>query len=276
MSTQTEIDWSKPVQTKETPPRKVEIVTSNGRGKCPIIGYIGDQDSFSSWFPGGLFWDNKECEFDLQNTPQWQLPPPPEGLEWHRSDGWTEEMLPEGWRPLLAEEMIRDGDEYFYRGRGPWTAYKSDDECYCDVGSIINGGMHFHRTNRPLPTDPLAEVKAAFAAGKVIQFLSSKSGEWRDCVGGPGWFKGSLYRVKPESVKVQLGPDDVPPGSSFRMIKNSANPGFTMAIGCDIDGVALLDKTLLVQKIPWETLMARNQIKRPNEGWQPCYKEVEQ
>lgn len=41
---------------------------------------------------------------------QWHLPDPPEGYEWHRTD-WTEEMLPEGWRPLLLAERPICGDQ---------------------------------------------------------------------------------------------------------------------------------------------------------------------
>ena len=75
--------------------------------------------------------------------------------------------------------------------------------------------------------------------------------------------------------KVQLGPDDVPPGSVFRMIKNSDKAGFSAPVGCDEVGVVLLDINLSPQRLPWDVLMRRNQIKRPTDtDWQPCWKEV--
>jgi hypothetical protein len=80
---------------------------------------------------------------------------------------------------------------------------------------------------------------------------------------------------KPKPQKVPLGPEDVPPGSVFRMIKNSGKPGFTAAIGCNDSGVVLLDVHLSPQRISWGDLMARNQIKRQTDNdWQPCWKEV--
>src|SRR5690242_9084190 len=34
------------------------------------------------------------------------LPSPSPGRQWHRTDGWTKEMLPEGMRPLLYDEPL--------------------------------------------------------------------------------------------------------------------------------------------------------------------------
>jgi hypothetical protein len=68
------------------------------------------------------------------------------GSEPHRWD-WTEDMLPEGWRPLLKGEVYKNGDEYKHysewRVETNVSSYQTTDYC------------HYHtRTRRPLPTPP--------------------------------------------------------------------------------------------------------------------------
>jgi hypothetical protein len=80
--------------------------------------------------------------------PTWTMPNPPEGREWYGID-FTEEDLPEGWRPLLKGERMEEGDFAFTPGK--------------DNGMIINGlagcfpavmtRTHV-RTRRPLLTPP--------------------------------------------------------------------------------------------------------------------------
>jgi hypothetical protein len=76
----------------------------------------------------------------------WALPPPPEGQSWHRAD-WTEEMLPEGWRPLLLNEPFQvNVDQWtddpkngvWYISTYPINSRNSLSDCFC-------------RTLRPLP-----------------------------------------------------------------------------------------------------------------------------
>ena len=74
----------------------------------------------------------------------WTLPPPPEGQEWHRTD-WTEDMLPEGWRPLLNDEAYLAGDEYFSEQTMDWRV-----ETYSGCRPVRQGSTHA-RTRRPLP-----------------------------------------------------------------------------------------------------------------------------
>ena len=69
---------------------------------------------------------------------QWHLPDPPEGYEWHRAD-WTEEMLPDGWRPLLLGEYLTNGDELV--GVRGWEPAKG----------LLGNTASRMRTRRPLP-----------------------------------------------------------------------------------------------------------------------------
>jgi len=83
-----------------------------------------------------------------QHKKPWTLSPPPEGQQWHRTD-WTEEMLPEGYRPLLLNEQPLDGDEVF---KSPaWFKQEIWELEYVAVSD------HYHeRTRRPLPpTEPV-------------------------------------------------------------------------------------------------------------------------
>ncbi len=97
----------------------------------------------------------------------WKLPEPPAGKRWHR-DGWRKEMLPPGYRPLLADEIVvrgQGGDEFI----GGWEA---DDARVSDLfhwqhkdGEKRTPSSHgFWRTKRPLPVEP---VLVALSAGDV-------------------------------------------------------------------------------------------------------------
>lgn len=85
------------------------------------------------------------------------LPQPPAGRRWHRTDGWTKEMLPDGWRPLLyAEEAVR-GDEYWH---GAWRPVGSG------IGSIRQDHLPT-RTRRPLPPTARPWSKPSDVPGPV-------------------------------------------------------------------------------------------------------------
>ena len=73
----------------------------------------------------------------------WKLPAPPEGMQWHRND-WTEDMLPEGWRPMLLNET---GSYEYLNNNGIW-----EYGC-CNRAPTLAHYRHT-RTNRPLPSAP--------------------------------------------------------------------------------------------------------------------------
>lgn len=58
------IDYTKPVQTVSGEP--VEIVTTTGRGKYPVIGYIDDSTQIRMWHANGA--SSSGCN-DLVNVP---------------------------------------------------------------------------------------------------------------------------------------------------------------------------------------------------------------
>lgn len=86
--------------------------------------------------------------------PEWRLLEPPTNKQWHRTD-WTEDMLPEGWRPLLLNEKDHASDEELRDG--VWTT----------VSCLYNHRWHtgqserHTRTRRPLPTTKRLPLTAA-------------------------------------------------------------------------------------------------------------------
>jgi hypothetical protein len=83
-----------------------------------------------------------------------EIPAPPEGKEWHLKDSLgtlTAELLEphKGYRPLLKDEVVQMGDEYYLSG-SDWEA--------------CHGGIKAHnclilRTKRPLPVEPVELIK---------------------------------------------------------------------------------------------------------------------
>ena len=209
-----------------------------------------------------------ELRYSIRLKP-WTLPPPPEGKQWHRGAEFTEADLPEGYRPLLAGEETLIGDEVWACGLGPW---------------VPNGGggrrtlpnVARYRTKRPLPVeDPYAELKAAHAAGKVIQYLEDE-GDWSQFADGrvaPKWTSPpEFYRVKPDPIP--LGPEDVPPGSSIRGVGETKSAGWCLITSCTHTGIRIWRHSEENQhEITWESLKETgSQILRPGQDWQPCSK----
>ncbi len=78
-----------------------------------------------------------------------------DGEEYHRLD-WTEDMLPEGWRPLLKGEAFLKDDELDHENHSHtlWTAH-------CGNTPIPKlDGPWFYRTRRPVPPLPDPEREA--------------------------------------------------------------------------------------------------------------------
>lgn len=154
-----------------------------------------------------------------EHTPKpWTLPPPPKGRQWHRDD-WTEEMLPEGWRPLLKGEIYqKDVDELLFFGS--WVKVNHGGK-----PTDVAGDISYVRTRRPLPTppDPYASLKAAHAAGKVVEYKpNARYGTWATlhlpCFNDPTY----CYRIKPEPVLVPLTIDDIRATDEFKSKRGSA------------------------------------------------------
>lgn len=106
----------------------------------------------TSEMSGFYMTDRHGSKYEYQLEPYiWSLPAPPSGMQWHRTD-WTEDQLPEGWRPILKGESygMNDADEVWAYGRGPWV--KMDYKGIAD--DLYDGVRHHIRTTRCLPDPP--------------------------------------------------------------------------------------------------------------------------
>ena len=197
-----------------------------------------------------------------QVKPEWKLPDPPDGEAWHRTD-WTQDMLPDGYRPLIIGEI---GDYEVSTSGKVWQDGSNP--------SSPTPAVHhaFLCTTRPLPVklDPFAAEKAAFAAGKTIQFRRiGISDAWRDAL-RPEWSDLDFeYRVKPEPVLVPLGPDDVPIGSAVRCLRDQPDISFWIVQQVWTGGIYLRGDNM-----SFDFLMRNGCEINRNDGlgWQPCSK----
>lgn len=107
----------------------------------------------------------------------WQMPSPPKGFEWHRND-FTEEMLPEGWRPLLLGETDTDEDEWL-DDRAPANGWRNLDLS----GSVVKEEFNRRRTRRPLTAEKKRVPLEAgdCPPGSVVRGKGWLASEWGDC-----------------------------------------------------------------------------------------------
>jgi hypothetical protein len=235
----------------------VTIISAEGRGDYPILGYIGESNFLSSWKADGMY-----C-----------------GIIKHRDDIIPLRTDEEDWIPHTTGKIPCDGSEIvdvkFNNG-----TISSDKIALClgwSEGShpydIAAWRPHKKPDPQPKPEKWAAE-KAAFAAGKTIQF-SYKEEPWADLDGTPldyqpTWEDKNLeYRIKPEPQWIPIGPEDVPPGSSVRMMEIEV-----MVLRSSKSGVYICGQVGNIYEVEYDELFEDWQIKRPGEDWKPCKKEV--
>ena len=142
------------------PNREIPWIQWHG-GPCPLKADEVDllevrfkDDSTTEYVnPLSPDWAHRDCPSNIvayrvlkwKVKPEWKLPDPPDGEQWHRTD-WTKRMLPDGYRPLLLGEVNVPGvDERECGGMrsGEWLPLSSVE---------ASASHHPHlRTNRPLP-----------------------------------------------------------------------------------------------------------------------------
>jgi len=124
--------------------------------------------------------------------------------------------------------------------------------------------------------DKWADLKKAHAEGKPIQWkLTSEDNHlWRDTI-MPVWKEGTDYRIKPEPIRIPLGPEDVPPGSAVRLESNRTYTWQTIIVLSDRHVVTHSDTILFeaLQKY-YEINRSLSNGKWDPTAWEPCYKEV--
>ena len=61
------IDYTKPVQTRDG--RPVTILSTEGRGQYPVIGYVGKDTAMKKWSAEGNYSTDGDRTLDLINVP---------------------------------------------------------------------------------------------------------------------------------------------------------------------------------------------------------------
>jgi hypothetical protein len=161
-----------------------------------------------------------------------------------------------------------------YVGRGTWDieSWRLDGR-HSEDGASPGDLENYEPEPQPEPQpEEWAAEKAAFAAGKVIQYRSDNDPIWTDTK-TPIWFSKAgnnfnpQYRIKPEPQWVPMEPDDIVVGMEF------TNDTGTRYQWTEVDtyGVTLLDSS-----ISFEQLLRLGYEYRINGGeWKPCKKEVQ-
>jgi hypothetical protein len=231
-------------------------------GKCPMYAVSqGWQIRLATWSP-----------------PPFKLPPPPPGMRWHREDGWNEGDLPQGYRPLVEGEWRKNEDEWTYDDGNGWRLVAN----YGPEGEVSRGAAK-HRTTRPLvfthegkewtwhrPGDPMPCDGEVFVdcfckGGGTLLATRAKVWSWRGDIIG--------WRYAETTEQVELGPEDVPPGSVIRPQYWDGPPWIAVSKVC------INDCLIEGKAYTWEMLKSW-QINRslPLTGkwdataWEPCHK----
>lgn len=119
--------------------------------------------------------------------PTWTLPEPPAGRSWHRTD-FTEEMLLDGWRPLLKGEIIQAGDQCKHEvdkdgSRSYWGAPSGfhgttpEDSTTTSASDEFVPSMFYFRTRRPLPAALMPLTASDIQPGDAIRLEGTN--KWR-------------------------------------------------------------------------------------------------
>lgn len=127
--------------------------------------------------------------------------------EYHNPDNVKPEQIGEGWRLCLKSEIENPPKDAEF-----WDSKEWVERAYS--GHPLHSDYSY-RTRAPLPqdADPYAELKAAHAEGKTIQFLGGS--HWLDHT-RPDWTAElEFYRIKPEEPQFNCPPikigKEVPP-----------------------------------------------------------------
>lgn len=278
------VPLSTPWPEVEKPDPYAELKAAHAEGK--VIQQSGHGSG--NWFDCGthIEWTRPPECYRVKPEPDFTLPPPPPGKEWHRTDGWTEEMLPPGYRPLAEGERLKADTDSF---RSEYIGFR-----------IVKGlggklpmypAKSFYRTTRPLTFTHLGHEWTWHRPGdpmpcdgerKVCLLRSDREEFCRVAVIGVAWDWSDLtiigWRYADEPKKtVPLGPEDVPPGSVFR-----GNDWPATSYRCPFElterGVAWNTQSLS----EWNVLHGRFEINRSipltgkwnADAWEPCSKEV--
>lgn len=167
----------------------------------------------------------------IKPEPPFQLPPPPPGMQWHRTDGWTADMLPQGYRPLCVDEPNDCRTDEYCCGTGdgwdvqsPRSAKPQDSMGFWRTTRPLvftheGKTWTYHRPGDPIPCDGESLVDCLCDNLGIPDDTKAKIWTWEGNI--IGW----RYADEPKPP-VPLGPEDVLPGSVFRCLEWQKHGGY--------------------------------------------------
>jgi hypothetical protein len=229
-------------------------------------------------------------ELDATKAPEqptpFTLPPPPPGMQWHREDGWKEGDLPPGTRPHTLGEVVegegkRNHDGEWCRLAGLEAAQSTHTQLRTTrplVFEHAGKSWTYHRPGDPMPCDGRRAVEVNLRDGVAASRGLAEYWHWNEC--GNESIIGWRY-AEPLTREVELGPEDCPPGSVFRLMGGSLR-WFT-PLSALPEGVMFMgDVTKSAFTRSWQYLKGNHEINRPNHRdspgnptkWEPCHKTI--
>lgn len=195
----------------------------------------------------------------IKPKPAFQLPTPPPGMKWHREDGWKEGDLPQGWRPLVEDEEIAEGDEFFplTPNKERWMRSLNQEVGMSSSGiyrttrplTFTHNGKEWtwHKAGDPMPCDGEKKVEIICADGRTcnkhgLPYLPRLASHnvWRHTLG---------WRYA-EPKMIPLEPEDIPPFSVFDGVEVIWN----IPISVTSMGIYMLNENDRVSLQKWEHL----------------------
>ena len=266
-----------------------ELKAAHAAGK--VIQILNHQnryvDADPTWTSPVEYYRIKPEAPPFQPSDQAHLPPPPPGMQWHRTDGWKDGDLPSGYRPLVAGENWLAGDEIRRSGRTHWEVAGTPGDIIDDPVSkktspfrttrpltFEHGGKTwtYHRPGYPMPCDGGSLIWVLYDEG--THSLNSY------CANDYVWGRVVGWRyAEPQTKTVPLGPEDVPPGSVFRRKEESGD--YIVPTSVYVGGIYGHDE--IVFRHTWAYLMSEYQINRSlpltgkwnPDAWEPCHKKYD-
>ena len=120
----------------------------------------------------------------------------------------------------------------------------------------------------------LLPIITAFANGEEIEFLVSDN-KWSRVSSSPLFsLDPQDYRIKPKLKRVPLEASDVPPGSIVRHWAMKPNL-WAEVLRIYHNSMVVFSEENGFEAIPFDDAGCW-EIKRPNEDWNPCWKEIQE
>lgn len=278
------VPWPEP-----QPDPYAELKKAHAEGKV-IQFRFRDSEPFRDIGPdeqfGGPSWKYPVKNYRIKPTPTFQLPTPPPGMQWHRTDGWEESDLPQGCRPLVLEECEGEGDEDWSNQGNQWM------KCYEPFVPALPHHQRtrtrrplafthagktwtWHRPGGPMPCAGLALVTTLLEDGEIggtgIRASKYDWGARNDGEQIIGWRYVDKKKTVPQDSAFFL------PSTAIRFPKGSDH--WSVVATLDSHGLIVEEKLYSFQELFDLKAMANRSIpltgKWNPDAWEPCHKEID-